>query len=372
MTATELLEDFIRRFGGKEDTAGIYFAGAGLDMLGGVCACSGGNVLTASLSPGTYAVIRHTVSGQIAIEESASNIELTSDIPAMKLYQEKNWAAPIFKSLAAFQAAGAELAGAEILLHHNIQNLQFQQTLAASILAADRVQSPPEDLARLCIPHSRISSAAVLAGCAGKAGTLLLSAPRELQYSYLPFPSAEYKVILTITEEKIKKELSGLFAEAYQIMQEKNPELTSAAQLTESDAELCRESLLYPYAKFMLHEQQRIGEATELLRRRQPDLEGFWEVLDISGRALCGLYRKVAKDAVSLYDLACRTKLAAACRILDNGQGVFSIVRGDQIDNFLDKLRTAFVEKAGYPPAFYICSTADSGISIPPPPKPPK
>lgn len=34
MTATELLEDFTRRFGGEPDTAEIYFAGAGLDMLG--------------------------------------------------------------------------------------------------------------------------------------------------------------------------------------------------------------------------------------------------------------------------------------------------------------------------------------------------
>ncbi|GEM_PF-7106295 len=371
MTATELLEDFTRRFGGEPDTAEIYFAGAGLDMLGGVCASSGGNVLTASLSPGTYAVVRHTNNGKISVEESTSNIELTCDAAALGIYQEKNRAAPVFQSLAALQTAERELAGAEFLLHHSIQNAQFQQAAAASVLAADRLKSQPEELARFCIPHCAASNSAILSGFAGKNGALLLSAPKELQYSYLPFPAAEYKIILTMTEEKNKKDLSGLFTEAFHTMRDKNPSLTSAAQLTESDAELCRETLLYPYAKFMLHEQQRIASAAELLRQRQPDLNGFWDVLGASGRAICGLYRKIAKDAVSFYELACRAKLCAACRILDNGCGVFSIVRGDQVDTFLDKLRTAFVEKAGYPPVFYVCSTADSGVQIPPPPKPP-
>lgn len=371
MTVTELLEDFIRRYSGQPDTAGIYFTSAGLDLLGGTSAPYGGNVLTVSLSPGTYAVIRHTDTGRIGLEESMSNIEYTCDISALGLYQEKNWAAPVFQTLATLQSAGAGLAGAELLLHHSVQEPLLQQTVPAALLAADRLRSQPQALARLAVPRSQ-AAGSVLAAFAGKADVLLLSAPQILEFSYLPFPAAEYKIVLMMTAEKSKKDMTGLFAEAYQTMQSKNPSLVSAAQLTESDAALCQGTLLYPYAKFMVYEQQRITAAIALLRQRQPDLAGFFALLNHSGQELMGLCQKTYKDAASLYTLIRDTGLAAACRILDPGRGVFSIVLSGQVDTFVEKIRAIFLEKAGYPPSFYICSTADSGMQLPLPSKMPK
>lgn len=369
MHMSDLIEDFVRRYHCKPEEVQVFFSGTGLDLLGGFPAEIGGNALSAALSAGTYAAVRLRNTEEIQLQKSESNLVYNAKLNTLAMYQDKNWAKPVFHALAILQTAGTPMSGAEVLLHYDLSEPQFEQTIPAVLSAVNQQHAAPVQLFHHCLFEQIPAPGAVLAGLAGKAHTLLFSNTQSGQHTYLSSPFAGFNVILVTPEEKQKKDIMVPFLKAWEILQEKNPFLTTAISLTNDDIAVLNGTPEYPYAKFILEEQARINQATALLNKRQPDADGFWSVLHASGEALHTLCSKSVPESALLYTLATQSGQCAACRILNSGHGIFAVVRTGSVDSFLENLRTAFTEKAGSSPTFSVCAIAGSGF-CPPPPKP--
>ena len=144
---------------------------------------------------------------------------------------------------------------------------------------------------------------------------------------------------------------------------------TSVSALTEHDLASLSGNPPAPYAKFIFEEQQRILHTETELRKRHPDWNVLWSIFKASGNGMYTLYHKTAKESCLLHTLAAQSGLCDACRLLNDGSGIYVLVKNDMVDALLSGLQAGFLEKAGYSPDFSVCDTATSGF-CPPPPKP--
>ena len=369
MLLKDLKDEYVRRMGGTEKEVSVFFSGASLDLLGGPAQPFGGLAVSTALSAGTYAMLGPAREATITLQESKSDLMLSCDIDKLGLYKEKDWGAPIFKTLENLNNSQYPLSGANLLFRHSIDDPSFYAANIAAAAAMTNAAIQPADALRACALNGEQhqSKTGILASAAGRAGTLMLINAKNYDYSYIRFQIPTYKLVFTVFENKKPKNLQPEFEKCFDLLKKKLPALSSIQDLKKGDIELNSAYLqdYKPFAEFALHEYQRVLWATEALRGARPSaLSNFGLLLYESGRELLPLFGKSEKALKILSDVAAQTELAEGSRVLDNGRGIFSLVNDAHVDAFTERIKAAVTEQASAAPVFYICKPADSGVQI--------
>ena len=177
----------------------------------------------------------------------------------------------------------------------------------------------------------------------------------------MPFELEDHKVVITNTAKKRGlnesryNERREEAEEALKQIAEMKPNVKSYRDLSLDDLSLIN-ALRYPYrerARHIVTENHRVLEAKAALE--QGNLTQFGQLMLASHRSLSLDYEVTGKELDTLFQV----QLEAGCyktRMTGAGFGgcTVSLVKEDEIDQFIEYVRANYKERTGLDPEFYI------------------
>jgi galactokinase len=362
-----LTRELLRRFGGDAAEIHAYVAPGRVNLIGEHLDYNGGLVLPAAISLGITALVRPRADRRMVLRSTTEAGAATVDLAApVTRAPDDGWAVYPKGVLAALQARGAALGGADVLFASTLPAGAGLSSSAAievltGYLALAEAGAPPADradLARLCqgaendfvgVKCGIMDQVAVACGRAGHALRLDCA---TLACEAVPVPLGAARLVVLDTRRR-----RGLADSKYN---ERRAECARALALVRAHAEtpdlaharpaaveaaLAGEPLLLRRARHVVSEQARVEEAAR--RLRAGDLAGFGALLAASHASLRDDYEVTGPELDAIVAAAQAAPGCLGARMTGAGFGgcAIALVAAEALADF-----TAAVQRAYHGP----------------------
>ena len=145
-------------------------------------------------------------------------------------------------------------------------------------------------------------------------------------------------------------------------------EIDSLGELTEAQFEQYKDAIKDEVrqrrAKHAVYENQRTIKAVEALKKN--DVKLFGELMNASHVSLRDDYEVTGIELDTLVEEAWNVDGVIGSRMTGAGFGgcTVSIVKDEAVDNFIEKVGTAYKEKIGYAADFYVVEIGDGPVKL--------
>ncbi len=145
-------------------------------------------------------------------------------------------------------------------------------------------------------------------------------------------------------------------------------EIDSLGELTEAQFEQYKDAIKDEVrqrrAKHAVYENQRTIKAVEALKKN--DVKLFGELMNASHVSLRDDYEVTGIELDTLVEEAWKVDGVIGSRMTGAGFGgcTVSIVKDEAVDNFIEKVGTAYKEKIGYAADFYVVEIGDGPVKL--------
>ncbi len=195
---------------------------------------------------------------------------------------------------------------------------------------------------------------------------------RSLDYTYMPFHTNDYGIVLFDTGVKHSLASSEYNLRRQEceagvaIIADKYPEVKS---LRDAHINMVNECLLsgnplvYRRCKFIVEEIQRLQDACQDLL--QQDLVSFGKKMFLTHDGLSKLYEVSCPEADALVDMVRNEPSVLGARMMGGGFGgcTINIVKKDSMEELINKISPQYTALFGYEPKTYLV-TIDNGTSL--------
>ena len=207
----------------------------------------------------------------------------------------------------------------------------------------------------------------------GKAGHAIFLDTATLQYEYAPIKLENAKIVISCSNKKRglgdskynerRSECETALAELQKVV-----EINSLGELTEAQFEQYKDAIKDEVrqrrAKHAVYENQRTIKAVEALKKN--DVKLFGELMNASHVSLRDDYEVTGIELDTLVEEAWNVDGVIGSRMTGAGFGgcTVSIVKDEAVDNFIEKVGTAYKEKIGYAADFYVVEIGDGPVKL--------
>ena len=361
-----------------------YFAPGRVNLIGEHTDYNGGHVFPCALTMGTWAVVRNREDRKLGFFslnfEKLGIIETSLD----ELIPSKNagWTNYPKGVMWAFEKRGYELTdGMDILIYGNIPNGSgLSSSASVEVLTGFILRDmfgfdvTNQDLA-LIGQYSENKFNGVNCGimdqfaiAMGKAGHAIFLDTATLKYEYAPIKLENAKIVISCSNKKRglgdskynerRRECETALAEIQKVK-----DIKSLGELTEEEFEAVKDAIKDPVrqkrAKHAVYENQRTVQAVAALKAN--DIAKFGELMNASHVSLRDDYEVTGIELDTLVEEAWNCPGVIGSRMTGAGFGgcTVSIVKTEDIDNFIAKVGAAYKEKIGYAADFYVVDIGD-------------
>lgn len=373
-----IVKKFEEVFGDANGTK-VYFAPGRVNMIGEHTDYNGGHVFPSALTIGTYAVARKRDDKKLRFY--SMNFEqlgmIESTLENLKPEKEADWTNYPKGIMWAFGERGFEIpCGMDLLLNGNIPNGSgLSSSASVEVLTGFILRDffgfdvSNQDLA-LIGQFSENKFNGVNCGimdqfaiAMGKEGHAIFLDTADLSFEYAPIKLENAKIVISCSNKKRglgdskynerRSECETALAEIQNVIG-----INGLGDLTEEQFELYKSSIKdevrVKRARHAVYENQRAVKAVEALKNN--DVELFGKLMNDSHVSLRDDYEVTGIELDTLAEEAWKIDGVIGSRMTGAGFGgcTVSIVRTDAIDNFIDKVGTAYKEKIGYAADFYV------------------
>lgn len=384
----EVLAKFKELFG-DEGEIGVYFAPGRVNMIGEHTDYNGGHVFPCALTIGTYGVARKREDQKLRFY--SMNFEqlgvIESSIVDLKPEKEADWTNYPKGMIWAFGEKGMKAEqGMDLVLFGNIPNGSgLSSSASVEVLTGFILKDlfgfevTNQEIA-LIGQYSENKFNGVNCGimdqfaiAMGKAGHAIFLDTATLQYEYAPIQLKDAKIVISCSNKK-----RGLGDSKYN---ERRGECESAlaqigeviginvlGDLTEEQFEqykdAIKDSVCQKRAKHAVYENQRTIKAAEALKNNNVTL--FGELMNASHVSLRDDYEVTGIELDTLVEEAWKVKGVIGSRMTGAGFGgcTVSIVKESAVDEFIEKVGTAYQKKIGYGADFYVVEIGDGPVKL--------
>ncbi len=378
-----VLEKFKELFG-DEGEIGVYFAPGRVNMIGEHTDYNGGHVFPCALTIGTYGVARKRNDKKLRFFsmnfESRGVFESTID--DLKPEQSAEWTNYPKGVMWAFSEKGMPMdSGMDLVLFGNIPNGSgLSSSASVEVLTGFILRDlygfdvTNQDLA-LIGQFSENNFNGVNCGimdqfaiAMGKAGHAIFLDTATLEYEYAPIQLENAKIVISCSNKKRglgdskynerRSECETALAEIQTVK-----EIKALGELTEEEFENVKDSIKSDIriqrAKHAVYENQRTVKAVDALQKN--DVTLFGELMNASHVSLRDDYEVTGIELDTLVEEAWKVEGVIGSRMTGAGFGgcTVSIVRDEAVDNFIERVGTAYKEKIGYAADFYVVEIGD-------------
>lgn len=373
-----VLKKFAEVFGDAAD-AKVYFAPGRVNLIGEHTDYNGGHVFPCALTIGTYGVARKRADRRLRFY--SMNFEnlgvIESSLDDLKPYKEADWTNYPKGVMWAFGEKGMEVPnGMDILLCGNIPNGSgLSSSASVEVLTGFILRDlfgfevSNQDLA-LTGQFSENKFNGVNCGimdqfaiAMGKEGCAIFLDTADLSYEYAPVQLKEAKIVIACSNKKRglgdskynerRSECEEALAELQKVV-----DIKTLGDLNEEQFEAVKNAIgsdvRIRRARHAVYENQRTVKAVQALKENNIAL--FGELMNQSHDSLRDDYEVTGIELDTLVDEARKIDGVIGSRMTGAGFGgcTVSIVKDAAIEEFKEKVGSAYLKKIGYAADFYV------------------
>jgi len=380
-----IVEDKFKEIFGTEGRFKTYFAPGRVNLIGEHTDYNGGHVFPCALTMGTYATVRER-EDRILNFYSINFDELgiiSSSIDNLVYNQNENWINYPKAVIWAMKDAGYDINhGFDIVFYGTIPNgAGLSSSASLEVLTAFILK----DMFKLDIDNTKIAligqkaeNKYVGVNCGimdqfvianGKKDNAVFLDTATLEYEYAPIKLEDAKIVIMNTNKK-----RGLGDSKYNVrraeceraleeLQQSGLKIKALGELTEEEFEknkdAIKDEIRQKRAKHAVYENQRTLKAVKALQEN--NLELFGKLMVDSHNSLRYDYEVTGVELDTLVEEALKQKGVIGARMTGAGFGgcAVSIVKTEDVDNFIKNVEKGYIEKIGYNPEFYVVSIGD-------------
>lgn len=383
-----LVNDFKNIFETEENIR-TFFSPGRVNLIGEHTDYNGGHVFPCALNFGTYLVAKKREDN--IIRAYSKNFEnkgiMEFNIDNLKYEIEHDWANYPKGVIDVFKKNGYKIeSGFDILFYGNIPNGAGLSSSASIELATSVMLKGLFNLDIDMVDMVKLSQRAenefIGVNCGimdqfaigmGKEGHAILLDCNKLDYRYCPINLNGHSLVISNTnkrrglaDSKYNERRSECEHALSQLQQKLN--IDSLGELTEEEFEnnknLITDEVERKRAKHAVYENRRTLKAVDALEKG--DLITFGKLMNESHISLRDDYEVTGKELDTLVQLAWNQEGTIGSRMTGAGFGgcTISIVKNEDIDEFIKNVGEKYKEIIGYEPSFYIGNIGDGSREI--------
>lgn len=380
----ELKADFVKTYGGTEDSVSVFSSPARINIIGEHIDYNGGKVFPAAINRYLYVAIRKRMDNKVLYKsiqfEGTYEFDITEDFAFKKENDYSNYLNGILSQL---KAKGCKFdCGFEVLMASNVPaggGISSSSALECGFAYAvsetfgfniDRVE-----IAKL----GQMSEHKFMGVNCGIMDQFIISVGREktaivldcntLEYSYAPLELGDYRFVVMNTNKQRRladskyNERRGQCEEALKILQNNGTDISALCQLNPAQWENCKkfikDEILLKRAKHCVYENQRVLDAVEALKAG--DLAKLGKLLNESHKSLDEDYEVTGIELNTLAAASQKQEGCLGARMTGAGFGgcAIALVHKDKVDTFIENVQKEYTEKIGYAAGFFSCESGN-------------
>ena len=382
-----LQDNFINVFNVKDQH--LFFSPGRVNLIGEHTDYNGGHVFPCALSFGTYGIISKRNDRKIRLYsmnfEDLGVIEFSLDY--MVYDKSHDWANYPKAVIKTFENHGYRTEhGFDILFYGNIPNgaglsssASLEVLMAVIINDLNNFNLDMISMVKMC---QEAENKFIGVNCGimdqfaigmGTEGCAILLDCNTLEYRYSKINMEGYKIVIGNTnkkrglaDSKYNERRSECETALAQIQTVKN--INSLGELTEEEFEEVKNVITDPIvrkrAKHAVYENQRTLKAVKALENN--NLLLFGKLMSESHISLRDDYEVTGKELDTLVSLAWEMPGVIGARMTGAGFGgcTVSIVKEENVQNFIDTITKKYTEIIGYAPDFYVATISDGARKL--------
>ena len=382
-----LQDNFVNVFNIKDQH--LFFSPGRVNLIGEHTDYNGGHVFPCALSFGTYAIMAKRNDRKVRLYsmnfEDLGVIEFSLD--CMVYDKSHDWANYPKAVIKTFENHGYRTEhGFDILFYGNIPNgaglsssASLEVLMAVIINDLNNFNLDMISMVKMC---QEAENKFIGVNCGimdqfaigmGTEGCAILLDCNTLEYRYSKINMEGYKIVIGNTnkkrglaDSKYNERRSECETALAQIQTVKN--INSLGELTEEEFEEVKNVITDPIvrkrAKHAVYENQRTLKAVKALENN--NLLLFGKLMSESHISLRDDYEVTGKELDTLVSLAWEMPGVIGARMTGAGFGgcTVSIVKEENVQNFIDTITKKYTEIIGYAPDFYVATISDGARKL--------
>nr|WP_242833124.1 galactokinase [Desulfosporosinus acidiphilus] len=371
-----LREQFKKVFNSSAEEIRIFFAPGRVNLIGEHTDFTGGYVLPAALSYGTWAAVRLRKDGKFCLTSTSFDEKVEFDTDRMDHQQEEVWANYPKGVIREFDKFGFRLSGCDMLFDGNIpKGAGLSSSASIEMVTAIAIKELETlDLSRLKLIQlsQRAENQFVGVNCGimdqfasgmGKAGHALLLKCDSLAFRNVPLYLGDYQLVLTnsnkprsLTQSKYNQRRQECEAGEKAILKYL-PSVSCLGDVTLEQWESVPKKGFSPEAykrlDHVVHENARVLASTIALEAG--DIETFGKYMVKSHESLRDLFEVTGPELDTLFEESRQTLGCLGTRMTGAGFGgcTVSLVHKEAIADFEAQVTRGYQAKTGLTPTFY-------------------
>jgi len=311
--------------------------------------------------------------------------EVVLDFDALPKSRSRHWSDYVVGIALMLLGEGFELRGARLMITSNVpigsglsSSAAIEVATAYALAMSSDLKIERAELASLCrkaeneFVGARVGIMDQFVSFFGETEKALLLDCRSLQFEHLPLPPSAQ---LIICNTMVKHDLaSGAYNERRQQCEEGVerlravlPNVIALRDVTSQQLEEHRKELpevIYRRCRHVVMENERVIAAASALK--QIDVVKFGKLMNQSHQSLRDDYEVSCAELDLMVDLARKVDGVYGSRMTGGGFGgcTVSLVRGEKVDEFQNKVVAGYKEATGLTPEIYICKAVNGAEEL--------
>lgn len=375
-----ILKKFNEKFGYENDVR-VFFSPGRVNLIGEHTDYNGGHVFPCALSFGTYGAISQR--NDKIVRMYSENFEdkgiISFEIDNLKNEEEHDWANYPKGVIDVLRKHGYDVnQGFDMLVYGNIPNgaglsssASLELLMAVMMNDIHQFNIDRVELVKYC-QEAENNFIGVNCGIMdqfsigmGQDSSAILLDCNTLDYKYSTVDLKDEVIVIANTNKRrglADSKYNERRSECEEALKELQTELkiSTLGELTEDEFEknkhLIKSDIRAKRAKHAVYENQRTLKAVKALEDN--DIETFGKLMNQSHNSLRDDYEVTGKELDTLVDLASKHEGTVGARMTGAGFGgcTVSIVKRDNVDDFINNVGKQYKEIIGYDADFYVAN----------------
>lgn len=375
-----ILKKFNEKFGYEKDVR-VFFSPGRVNLIGEHTDYNGGHVFPCALSFGTYGAISQR--NDKIVRMYSENFEdkgiISFEIDNLKNEEEHDWANYPKGVIDVLRKHGYDVnQGFDMVVYGNIPNgaglsssASLELLMAVMMNDIHKFNIDRVELVKYC-QEAENNFIGVNCGIMdqfsigmGQDSSAILLDCNTLDYKYSTVDLKDEVIVIANTNKRrglADSKYNERRSECEEALKELQTELkiSTLGELTEDEFEknkhLIKSDIRAKRAKHAVYENQRTLKAVKALEDN--DIETFGKLMNQSHNSLRDDYEVTGKELDTLVDLASKHEGTVGARMTGAGFGgcTVSIVKRDNVDDFINNVGKQYKEIIGYDADFYVAN----------------
>jgi galactokinase len=383
---TRLTERFDQTFGHSDSLPRLFFAPGRVNLIGEHTDYTGGYVLPAALSYGTWALVRPRQDGLFRFASNGFDVTAEINVSGFAYSTQDDWANYPKGMIDQFMKRGYVPRGCDMLFHGNIPNGAGLSSSASIELVTGVAINSLEELDIQMIELVQMAQMAensfVGVNCGimdqfavgmGRKGSAMMLKCDSLAYRYVPLDLEGYSLVITnsnkrrgLADSKYNERRAECEAGFEAIKPYTEAKTLGDVTLDEwrSVSDHVADGTIRRRLDHVITENTRVLSSIQALEAG--DRVEFGRLMLASHVSLRDVFEVTGEHLDVLFEEACAVQGCIGTRMTGAGFGgcTVSLVRDDSVDVFKEKVKAGYEAKTGLVPDFYICEIGDGAREV--------